>query len=77
MKNWISLDNPSFCGLVPTDSEYMIKKKLSGYSRVPGSSDQKTDFGRFGEHPTYGTYDIILYDMGPYYIVHLIKLHIT
>ena len=30
----------------------MIKKELAGYSRVPGSTDQKTDFGRFGEHPT-------------------------
>ena len=31
----------------------MIKKELAGYSRVPGLSDQKTDFGRFGEHPRY------------------------
>ena len=45
---WITL---VFCGLVPTNSEYMIKKKLAAYSRVPGRSDQKTDFGRFGEHP--------------------------
>jgi len=26
----------------------MIKKELGVYLRVPGSSDQKTDFGRFG-----------------------------
>ena len=30
----------------------MIKKELGVYLRVPGSSDQKTDFGRFGYHPT-------------------------
>ena len=29
------------------------KKELDVYHRVPGSSDQKTDFGRFGEHPTH------------------------
>ena len=29
----------------------MIKKELGVYLRVPGSSDQKTDFGRFGYHP--------------------------
>ena len=40
--------NLVFCRFVPTDSEYMIKKELTGYFRVPGSSDQKTDFGRFG-----------------------------
>ena len=32
----------------------MIKKELDVYHRVPGSSDQKTDFGRFGEHPRPG-----------------------
>ena len=30
----------------------MIKKELTAYHRVPGSSDQKTGSGRFGEHPT-------------------------
>ena len=30
------------------------KKELDVYHRVPGSSDQKTDFGRFGEHPRPG-----------------------
>ena len=30
----------------------MIKKELGVYLRVPGSSDQKTDFGRFGYHPS-------------------------
>ena len=38
--------------MIPMDSENMIKKELAGYSRVPESSDQKTDFGRFGLHPT-------------------------
>jgi len=33
----------------------MIKKELGVYLRVPGSSDQKTDFGRFGYHPIRGT----------------------
>ena len=28
-----------------------MNKKLAGYHRVSGSSDQKTDSGRFGEHP--------------------------
>ena len=32
------------------------KKELDVYHRVPGSSEQKTDFGRFGEHPTNGTF---------------------
>ena len=36
---------------MPTGLENMIKKELAGYSRVPGSSDQKTDSGRFGLHP--------------------------
>ena len=36
----------------------MIKKELAGYSRVPGSSDQKTDSGRFGLHPRYNLYRI-------------------
>ena len=45
--------NLVFCRFVPMNSEYMIKKKLAGYSRVPGSSDQKTDSGRFGLHPSY------------------------
>ena len=47
---WITL---VFCKLVPTDSEYMKQKELAGYSRVPGSSHQKTDFGRFRSHPTF------------------------
>ena len=34
------------------NSEYIIKKELGVYLRVPGSSDQKTDFGRFGYHPS-------------------------
>ena len=38
---------------MPTGLENMIKKELAGYSRVPGSSDQKTDSGRFGLHPTH------------------------
>ena len=29
------------------------KKELDVYHRVPGSSDQQNDFGRFGEHPTH------------------------
>ena len=40
-----------FCKLVPMNSEYMVKKELGVYLRVPGSSDQKTDSGRFGLHP--------------------------
>ena len=28
--------------------DYMIKKELGVYLRGPGSSDQKTDSGRFG-----------------------------
>ena len=49
MKNWISLDNPSFLWISPYGLRVHDKKEIS---RVPGSSDQKTDFGRFGEHPT-------------------------
>ena len=29
----------------------MIKKELGVYLRGPGRSDQKTDSGRFGQHP--------------------------
>ena len=52
--------NLVFCRFVPINSEYMIKKELAGYSRVPGSSDQKTDFGRFGYHPNRNPKSIIL-----------------
>ena len=50
MKNWISLDHPSFLWISPYGLRVHDKKENS---RVPGSSDQKTDFGRFGEHPTH------------------------
>ena len=42
------------------DSEYMIKKELAGYHRVPGRSDQKTDLFAFGEHPSYVAWSKIL-----------------
>ena len=41
----------------------MIKKELAGYSRVPGSSDQKTDFGRFGYHPRVAK-KFFMHDLG-------------
>ena len=32
-----------FCKLVPMNSEYMMKKELGVYLRVPGNDQQKTD----------------------------------
>ena len=37
----------------------MIEKESGVYLRVPGSSDQKTDFGRFGYHPKYAAQYIL------------------
>ena len=53
MKNWISLDHPSFLYISPYELKVYDEKKLAAYHRVPGSSGQKTDFGRFGYHPMY------------------------
>ena len=62
------------------DSEYMIKKELAVYHRVPGSSDQKTDLFAFGEHPSYGYYQERLIEIqnittGIRYIVYPISVH--
>ena len=51
--SWISPDHPGFLYIIPYELKVHDKKESTMYHRVPGSSGQKTNFGRFGEHPSH------------------------